>query len=223
MIKRYKFEKSNEWHLVSIVQICLIIIITLLCGKIVINNALIDSVSAEERLSGRFLVRMENSSNFFYIDPQLKEVISLEGADYAYSFFKKHAKKLLPNELKKIPIGFVGGVAIDSDNDGLSDSIEKEIGTNVYKFDTDYDGISDKEEVINHSDPKAAGKIRADETLVGSAIGNFLVKEGSDEAMWYLNPSDGRRYFVNNPSHINDIVNDLGVLITEKEFKEIID
>lgn len=42
----------------------------------------------------------------------------------------------------------------DSDNDGLSDEEEKQLGTNPSNFDTDGDGLTDRVEVrIYHTDP----------------------------------------------------------------------
>lgn len=44
-------------------------------------------------------------------------------------------------------------VAIDSNNDGLSDELERVLGTNPYTKDTDNDGISDYREFNNGTDP----------------------------------------------------------------------
>lgn len=41
----------------------------------------------------------------------------------------------------------------DSDNDGLEDDEEREIGTNPLSYDTDRDGIEDGEERENNTDP----------------------------------------------------------------------
>jgi len=47
-----------------------------------------------------------------------------------------------------------GSLSADSDNDGLLDSLEKTIGTNINVIDTDNDGLSDYEEVeVYHTNP----------------------------------------------------------------------
>ena len=48
-------------------------------------------------------------------------------------------------------------VALDSDNDGLTDQFERLVGTDPYKADTDGDGLSDGyEAMISHTDPLSA-------------------------------------------------------------------
>ncbi len=49
------------------------------------------------------------------------------------------------------PVYSVAGGDIDSDGDGLTDSREAEIGTDPYDPDTDKDGLSDGEEVLQHN------------------------------------------------------------------------
>lgn len=222
MRKRYKFEQSEGFEVLSFIQFCLVVVVTLVCGKIIINNALMDAVSEEERLSGHFLIRMVENSDLFYVDPIIKEVIQLSGVDYAFSFFKKSAIKLLPVQLESIPIGLVGGVGSDIDRDGLGDLLEEEIGTSIYRKDTDYDGVSDKEEVLRHYNPRDETKLRVDETLIALAVGRFVFAEGSEDVLWYLNPGDGRRYMVGNPSDINVIAKNLGTEISEDEYGELV-
>ena len=64
------------------------------------------------------------------------------------------------------------GQAVDSDNDGLDDVREKEIGTDPQKIDTDADGLSDGDEVIVYktnpllADTDSDGLSDGDETLI---------------------------------------------------------
>jgi len=48
----------------------------------------------------------------------------------------------------------------DSDNDGLTDEVERIIGTNPYKADSDFDGMSDKEEILRGRNPLGPGKLK---------------------------------------------------------------
>jgi len=60
----------------------------------------------------------------------------------------------------------------DSDQDGLSDSQERELGTNPARVDTDFDGLSDREEVeVYQTDPTSADSDR-DGYLDGVEVNN---------------------------------------------------
>jgi len=59
------------------------------------------------------------------------------------------------NLIQTAPVALV----IDSDKDGLSDDMEKRIGTDPKNFDSDNDGFSDGEEVKNGYNPIGAGKL----------------------------------------------------------------
>lgn len=48
---------------------------------------------------------------------------------------------------------------LDSDGDGLPDELEKRIGTDPHKADTDGDGISDFEEICRNSNPRGEGSL----------------------------------------------------------------
>ena len=52
----------------------------------------------------------------------------------------------MPSQIKNDNILF--GQPVDSDNDGLPDNREKELGTDPYNVDTDSDGLSDGDEVL---------------------------------------------------------------------------
>ena len=56
----------------------------------------------------------------------------------------------------------VEDTGIDSDDDGLSDQEEYELGTNPKSADSDGDGYSDGEEVAAGSDPKDAESLPSD-------------------------------------------------------------
>lgn len=48
---------------------------------------------------------------------------------------------------------------LDSDGDGLSDKLEKKLGTDPHKTDTDEDGVSDFEEICQNSNPRGEGNL----------------------------------------------------------------
>jgi hypothetical protein len=53
-------------------------------------------------------------------------------------------------------------LALDSDNDGVPDSQELQLGTNPNSSDSDGDGIPDETEILNGTDPNQAGKNGSD-------------------------------------------------------------
>ncbi len=57
---------------------------------------------------------------------------------------------------------------VDSDKDGLPDILEKYLGTNLNKKDTDGDGYSDYDELLKGSDPLGPGNLKG-----GSSMGMF--------------------------------------------------
>jgi hypothetical protein len=53
-------------------------------------------------------------------------------------------------------------LALDSDNDGVPDSQELQLGTNPNSSDSDGDGVTDETEILNGTDPNQAGKNGSD-------------------------------------------------------------
>lgn len=76
-----------------------------------------------------------------------KEAIVIEFAD---KIVRKHSDYFDDIEIKKIK---KSSYLFDSDNDGLSDNLEKVLNTNVHEKDTDGDGFEDEKELIGGYDP----------------------------------------------------------------------
>jgi hypothetical protein len=105
-------------------------------------------------------------------------------------------------DLKRIPVADANlGTGVDTDKDGLSDEVEKAIGTDPTKADTDGDGFSDKAELISGFDPLVkGGKLPIDQKYADSQRGKILINiEGTKDA-WYVSPADGKRYFLGYPA-----------------------
>ncbi|MCK5085211.1 hypothetical protein KAK05_00700 [Candidatus Parcubacteria bacterium] len=75
------------------------------------------------------------------------EAIVIEFAD---KIVKEHSGYFDNIQIKKIKNS---NYLSDGDNDGLSDNLEKVLGTSEYKKDTDKDGFDDKKELIGGYDP----------------------------------------------------------------------
>ncbi len=79
------------------------------------------------------------------------------------------------------------GQAVDSDNDGLDDVREKEIGTDSQKADSDSDGLNDNDEVIVYKTTP----------VIADSEGDGL-SDGDEVLIWHSNPlnpdTDGDGY-----------------------------
>ncbi|MDD5071736.1 MAG: zinc-ribbon domain-containing protein [Patescibacteria group bacterium] len=111
--------------------------------------------------------------------------------------------------LRKIPVAEANLEGEDTDGDGLSDIFEEAIGTDPTKVDTDGDGYSDKEEILAGFNPAGPGSLGIDMDFANKQKGKILLQvEGHGEA-WYVNPGDGKRYFLGKPADAFRIMRDI--------------
>lgn len=87
----------------------------------------------------------------------------------------------------------------DSDGDGLSDLAEAAMGTDKLKKDTDGDGYDDKAEILNGYDPLNKTKYALDAKYANAQKGKILISVKGNNEAWYVNPKDGKRYFLGRP------------------------
>ena len=111
--------------------------------------------------------------------------------------------------------------AVDSDGDGLSDRLEEAIGTNGAAWDSDHDGYSDKLEVRNGFDPLGPGAVPADANFVDSLKGRILIQVESHGEAWYVNPVDGKRYYMPDGFTAYRIMRFFGLGITNEDLYTI--
>lgn len=91
---------------------------------------------------------------------------------------------------------------LDSDGDGLSDQVEAALGTDPNQADTDNDGYSDKEEIMNGYSPVGEGRLPIDQNFVNRHLGDILIQVEQNGEAWYLNPQDGKKYFLGQPASL---------------------
>jgi hypothetical protein len=125
--------------------------------------------------------------------------------------------------LAKIPVGIEKRFeALDSDGDGLSDKLEEAMGANINKIDTDGDGVSDYDEVVvKNTNPLGAGNLLYNNNLMAKLKGRIVLQvEGRGEA-WYINPIDGKRYYMSDGDAAYQIMRFLSLGITNTDIYTI--
>lgn len=104
-------------------------------------------------------------------------------------------------DIARIPVADANlSMGVDGDQDGLSDEVEAALGTDITKSDTDGDGFSDKAEVLGGFDPlKNGGKMPIDTKYADQQKGRIILAVDGNKDAWYVNPADGKRYFLGRP------------------------
>lgn len=174
-----------------------------------------------ERLAGRILLEVEARGEAWYVNPADLKRYYLGRPDDAFNVMSKLSVGITNNDLAKIPIGLLEDNAADDDNDGLGNDLEKSLGTDQAKADTDSDGYADKEEIENNYAPLESGRLVVDENLVKKNLGKiFLQVERAGEA-WYLEPTTRKRYFLGRPANAFEAMKKFGLGVTESDISQI--
>jgi len=126
-----------------------------------------------------------------------------------YNLIIKLGVGITNENLKKIPVADANLTGDDKDADGLSDLLEAAIGTDISKADTDGDGYSDRDEILGGFNPFGSGNLGIDNNFANKQKGKILLQvEGNGEA-WYVNPGDGKRYFLGRPADAFRVMRDI--------------
>ncbi len=100
------------------------------------------------------------------------------------------------SDLGKIQIGLGRSTGEDSDQDGLSNTLESAIGTSGSSRDTDGDGYDDRAEIINGYDPLSTGALALDARLAKKLAGKYLIQVEAHGELWYVDVADHKRYLL---------------------------
>lgn len=102
------------------------------------------------------------------------------------------------HNLASIPLADANLGGQDQDQDGLSDIVERSLGTDPTKADTDGDGYDDKSELLSGHNPLGPGMLPINPGYVNSVKGKILLQIEGDKSAWYV-AGDGKRYYLGNP------------------------
>ncbi len=180
------------------------------------------SESLIESLKGRILLQVQEHGEAWYVDPASSKKYYLQDGVSAYDALRKFGLGITNENLAKIPIGIEDRFEdIDSDNDGLPDKLEEAITTSSHDADTDDDGFNDGVEVKSGYNPLGTGKIKLDLNLANSLKGKILLQVQSKGEAWYVNPADGKRYYMKDGDSAYQIMRFLSLGITNENLRKI--
>ncbi len=174
------------------------------------------------KLKGRILLQTQANGEAWYVDMKTKKRIYLKNGATAYEMMRKLGLGISNENLKKIPIGLDDRFSEnDYDGDYLSDKMEEAIGTDMYKHDSDGDGYSDGDEIKNNFNPAGTGAIKIDQNLANALKGNILLQVESKGEAWYVNPDNGKRYYMKDGGSAYEVMRFLSLGITNENLEEI--
>jgi hypothetical protein len=170
---------------------------------------------------GKIYLQVEQNGEAWYINPLDSNRYYLGRPDDAFSIMRKFGLGISDLDLSKIPVGAVQSTTTDHDNDGLSDELEKLIGTDPYNPDSDEDDFSDFEEIQLGRNPLGTGKTEKNTSLISRLKGRILLQVEKNGEAWYVNPMDEKRYFLGRPTDAFQIMRILGIGITDENLNKI--
>lgn len=174
------------------------------------------------KLKGKILLQVEEHGEAWYIEPAAAKKYYMKDGETAHGMLRKFGLGIKNSDLNKIPVGIETRFEdIDSDNDGLADKLEEALKTDVNDSDTDNDGFLDGNEVSSGNNPLGKGKIQFNKSLSEKQKGKILLQVESRGEAWYINPTDGKRYYMKNGDAAYQIMRFLSLGITNKDLRKI--
>jgi hypothetical protein len=177
------------------------------------------------KTKGRILLQVEEKGEAWYVDPVSQNKFYLKDGRSAYDIMRSLGLGINNVDLGKIPVGVevlkTDTANPDTDGDGLIDTLEKALGLDPAKIDSDGDGFSDKDEIKNNYKATGPGKAVVDSKLVKKLIGRIVLQVQNKGEAWYINPVDGKRYFLGNGDVAYKIMRELSLGINNNDLRKI--
>ena len=181
----------------------------------------IKDLALYSHLKGKILLKVEDHGKAYYVNPNDQKYYYLGRAEDAYQVMRAKGIGVRTSDLSKIPIGFAPLTGDDTDTDGLSDDLEKALGTDLLKKDTDGDGHDDKTELMGGFNPIGMGNLALDSIFAGKQKGKIFLQIETHGEAWYINPADGKRYFLGRAADAYAIMRLLSIGITNNDFNRL--
>lgn len=177
-----------------------------------------------DRVRGYILLQVEEHGEAWYVDHDTSRRYYMKDGPTAYEMLRKFGLGISNTDLDKIPIGLDNRfVQEDTDGDGLADRLEDALGSDPFDIDTDGDGYGDADEVSAGYSPVNPAAVRniVDNSLTNRLLGKILLQVETHGEAWYLNPQDGRRYYMKNGEAAYNIMRFLSLGITNSDLNQI--
>ncbi|MCD4760429.1 thrombospondin type 3 repeat-containing protein, partial [bacterium] len=189
---------------------------------VVVQPPVVVNTDLLSRVRGRILLQVEDRGEAWYVRPDTGKRIYMRDGPTAYGMMRNLGLGITNTNLEKIPVGIEDKFeSHDTDGDGLSDKLEEGLGTDVNKTDTDGDGYTDRAEILNGYNPLGAGQMNYDNSVVDSVLGKIVLQVESRGEAWYINPVDGKRYYMKDGSAAYQIMRYLSLGITNADLFQI--
>lgn len=175
-------------------------------------------------LRGNFLIQADSAGEAWYVDIENGLKHRLVNNSSALNVLYKLGLGISNDNLSKIPIALDSRfIRLDSDNDGIDDRVEKAIGTNPFKADTDGNSYDDGLEISHHFNPLGPGRLAIDFNFSTNLAGAILLQAEGNGEIWYLNPRDNLRYYIGDFEDLLRMIKYLGRGISTVNLAEITD
>ncbi len=205
----------------------------LACGLLLIPLASqAASPSMKAKLNGKILLQVQSRGEAWYVNPTDGKRYFLGSPEMAIGVFSRVGLGITNSQLLKIPLGFnaSGGLfgvpmgrEIDNDGDSIPDEYEAALGTQPSLADSDNDGFNDFDEIRAGYDPMMSGARLpvSDKTLANRLKGRIMLQVESRGQAWYINPADGRRYYLGTPERALAGMRFFGLGITNADITQL--
>jgi hypothetical protein len=175
---------------------------------------------------GSIVIQVEDHGEAWYVLPTATERVYIKNGEAAYAALRNFGLGISNADIWEIPVGispalYDDAFAHDADRDGLSDTLEEALGTNSDDADSDSDGYADAEEIEHGYSPVGSATIPVNEELVDRLRGYILLQVESRGEAWYVNPVDGKRYYMGNGDEAYKIMYSQSLGITNNDLSYI--
>jgi len=158
-------------------------------------------------LLGRILLDVEGNGEAYYVNPDKGQKFYLKDGNAAFEMMRSFGLGISNEDISKISVGvdarFSQG---DTDDDGLADTLESALGTEPYQKDSDGDGYNDGQEVKAGYNPVKTGGSKISQGASSKLKGKIVLQVQSKGEAWYINPADGKRYYMGNGKQAFEIM-----------------